>query len=262
MPVAPTKLQGSSPEEPPPRPQIANTFREGLGRYRDMVLVSSGPFEMGNPTDQGRPDERPNHQVSLKSFHIAKCPVSVLEYCEFLNKSGLTSREGQPRVKLDAADCPIVQNADYFRPKKGFEDKPMIYVSWFGAAEYAEWIGCRLPTEAEWEKAALATTIHPPKDVVAPNGNGDAASDEKPSTRIEGLCLMVGNVWEWCSDWYSRGYYAESPTENPTGATTGQEKVIRGGSSVAPESSMRVQNRYKAVPSGFYKTVGFRVAKD
>jgi formylglycine-generating enzyme required for sulfatase activity len=239
-----------------------NQFRAGLGKYRDMVLVSSGPFDMGSPADQGRPDERPNHQVSLKSFHIAKCPVSVVEYCEFLNKSGLPSREGQPRVKVDAPDCPIVQNADYFRPKKGFEDKPMIYVSWYGAAEYAEWIGCRLPTEAEWEKAALATTSQPPKDVLTLNGNEESASDDKPTATVKGLCLMVGDVWEWCSDWYGRGYYAESTADNPTGATTGQEKVIRGGSKVSSESSTRIQNRHKAVPSGYYRTVGFRVAKD
>jgi formylglycine-generating enzyme len=262
VPVAPTTLGTPLPEEVPARAPLASAFREGMGKYRDMVLVSAGPFEMGSPPDQGRPDERPSRKVSLRSFHIAKCPVTVLEYCEFLNKGGLASREGQPRVKLDAPDCPIVQSGDYFKPKKGLEDKPMVSVSWFGAAEYAEWIGCRLPTEAEWEKAALATTAEPPKDVLVFNGSDDSVTDGKPSTRPHGMCVMVGQIWEWCSDWYGRGSYADGPAENPTGATTGQEKVIRGGSRVSSESSMRVQNRHKASPQGFYRTVGFRVVKD
>ena len=247
VPTPPTSLSAPLPQDTSARAAHAETLREGLGKYRTMVLIAGSSFEMGSSDGKGRPDEHPSHTVSLKSFHIAKCPVSVEDYCEFLNKSGLKCKDGQARVKLDAPDCPIVQSGSNFKPRRGFADKPMVYVSWYGAAEYAEWIGGRLPTEAEWEKAALATTSQRPKDVIALNESEDATSEQGPASRTQGMCLMVGNIWEWCADWYARTYYAESPAENPAGPSTGLEKDIRGGSTASVEASRRIQKPSQGV---------------
>jgi formylglycine-generating enzyme required for sulfatase activity len=262
MPVPPASLRSPLPDDSSTCPPIADAPREGLGKYRTMIVIAEGSFEMGSPDEQGRPDERPNHAIALRSFHIAKCPVPTGDYCEFLNKSGLKSRDGQPRVKLDAPDCPVVKNGSLFKPRRGFADKPMVYVSWYGASEYAEWMGGRLPTEAEWEKAALATTPQRPKDVIAFNENPDSVAEAGTAPGAQGMCTMVGSLWEWCTDWYAQTYYAEGPAENPAGPLTGQEKVIRGGSWASAESSKRIQNRHKASPHGHYRTVGFRVVKD
>ena len=188
--------------------------------------------------------------------------MTVQEYCRFLKSQGENSRDGSPRIRLDSPDCPVVKNGNSYRPKDGFADKPVVCVSWYGAVEYAEWVSGRLPTAAEREKAALLTTPHPPKDRLVFHPRNELAPVSESSQGVREVSGMFGAVWEWCADWYSRDYYSQSQASNPTGPALGEEKEIRGGSWVAPESSWRIGNRHKAGPRGYFRTVGFRIVKD
>lgn len=123
-----------------------------------MVLIPAGPFDMGRPEGEGRVDERPIHKVFLKDFYIANYQVTARDFCAFLNAQGENARDGLPRAKQDSPDCPVVKVGKVFKPKEDCADKPMVWVSWYGASDYAEWAGGGLPTSAEWEKAGLLST--------------------------------------------------------------------------------------------------------
>jgi hypothetical protein len=261
MPLPPAPRTAPAAKMPEPVVDGANLV-DGTGKFSGMILIPAGPFEMGSPDGEGRPDERPQHQVFVKDFYIARQPVTVQDYCRFLKSKGENSREGSPRIKLDSPDCPVVKTGNSYRPKDGFADKPVVCVSWYGATEYAEWVGGRLPTAAEREKAALLTTPHPPKDRLVFHQSEGVAPVSMAAPGVREVSGMFGNVWEWCADWYSRDYYAQSQANNPTGPALGEEKEIRGGSWVSPESSWRIRNRHKAGPRGYFRTVGFRIVKD
>jgi serine/threonine-protein kinase len=151
-----------------------------------------------------------------------------------------------------------------------FDDYPVIYVSWHDADTYCQWVGGRLPTEAEWEYAARG-----PDRYFYPWGNNAPSSTSASYYRNVGDTTavgsypdgeswvgaldMAGNVWEWVSDWYSADYYAASPTENPTGPDTGDFRVLRGGSWFnIPDSSVRSAYRYWYDPDYRSGYIGFR----
>ncbi|MCX5860589.1 MAG: SUMF1/EgtB/PvdO family nonheme iron enzyme [Desulfomonile sp.] len=235
---------------------------EGKGNYSEMLFIPSGSFDMGSKEGEGRVDERPRHKVFLKDFYVAKHEITVRQFCDFLNNEGESSKDGIPRVKLDNPDCPLVRKGRVFRPKPGFEDKPVVCVSWYGAVDYALWAGGRLPTSAEWEKVALLTTLHVPTDNLKVSAEVDSEPVFSAVRGVRDIKGMIGNVWEWCSDWYLWDYYTESPAENPEGPSVGTEKIIRGGSWASPDALRRIQNRHRASPRGYYRTVGFRIVKD
>ena len=262
IPLPPMPTVGAQPGEPAARQAEVGQLVEGEGEYRGFVYVAAGAFEMGSPEGAGRVDERPLHKVFLKDYSIAQREVTTREYCRFLNQSGIIGRDKMPRVLLSSPHCPIVAVGSTFRPKDGMADRPMVCVSWYGAADYAKWAGGRLPSSAEWEKAALLSTSNAPGDyltVLPREGDVPVAIAEPGAGGITG---MIGNVWEWCSDWYAADYYSKSPVTNPVGPPLGEEKVIRGGSWASPESSKRISNVNRAAPYGWFRTVGFRIAKD
>jgi len=261
VPLPPSLKPDSKPSAPDPSGNGTNLLA-GTGKYKGMVLIPAGPFDLGSPEGEGRVDERPIHKVFLKDFYIAKYEVTARDFCAFLNVQGENSREGLPRAKLDSPECPVVKVGKVFEPKEDCADKPMICVSWYGASDYAEWAGGRLPTSAEWEKAALLSTSYQAGDDLSILPRDGALPVTEATPGAGGITGMIGNVWEWCSDWYSRDYYAESPLSNPMGPALGEEKNIRGGSWASPEASKRIRNRHKASPRGYYRTVGFRVTKD
>jgi formylglycine-generating enzyme required for sulfatase activity len=240
-----------------------NAVTEGTGKFHRMVLIPAGRFTMGSGNSEGRPDERPAHSVFLKEFYIGQHEVTVKEFCEFLNAQGEISREGISRIKLDSPDCPIAKKTgNYYQPKPGHADKPVVMTSWYGAMDYAQWAGGRLPSEAEWEKAALLTTPEPPGDYLTVLSREGSVPVQIGYPGIRGVSGMVGNVWQWCSDWYAPDYYQQSSVNNPQGPDLGQEKTIRGGSWASAEASKRIRNRHKAAARGWFRTVGFRIVKD
>jgi len=251
------------PEPKPASPSVdGSNLSEGSGKYRDMVLIPAGVFDMGSPEGEGRPDEHPAKKVFQKDFYLSKHEVTAREFSEFLNSQGENARDGILRIKLDCADCPIVKSGRSFRPKEGSADKPVVCVSWYGAADYAEWVGGRLPTSVEWEKAALMTTPYPPGDYLTVLPRDGSVPVQIASPGVRGIAGLSGNVWQWCSDWYARDYYAQMTPNNTAGPALGEEKNIRGGSWAGPESSKRIRNRHKAHPRGYFRTIGFRVVKD
>ncbi len=237
-------------------------IRKGHGNYKGWLKVSTGPFMMGNPDTEGRPDEHPRREVHVNTFYGNLTEVTTRNYCKFLNEQGNKDAGGFDRVNLESEFCPIELVGKKYTPKKNMDNFPVVTVSWRGAMDYAIWTGGRLPTAAEWEKLALLSTPDPPGDylsILARKGSVDVRMSFPGKLGVRGI---VGNVWEWCLDWYSPDYYKSGEDNNPQGPKLGEMKEIRGGSWAGAEASKRIRNRHKAGPRGYYGTVGFRVVKD
>jgi formylglycine-generating enzyme required for sulfatase activity len=224
----------------------------------DMVLVPAGEFSMGSP--EGDPDEKPAHKVLINAFFMDKYEVTVKQYAAFLQESG-GDRPSEWKTMNKTAN----------------QNRPVMGVDWAEAARYCKWAGKRLPTEAEWEKAARGTDGRlypwgndPPTPLHANYGKKEWNNHEAlvPVGTLEagkspyGIYDMAGNVWEWVSDWYDNDYYKHSPAESPAGPPTGGFKVIRGGSWNTSARNLRAADRYFDPPSFRSQYVpGFRCAK-
>ena len=223
-----------------------------------MVLIPGGEFKMGKDSDQGY-DFSPAHHVKVDSFYVDRREVTNGEYLRFCTETD---------HKL-----PEFWDTEIFQSGGDFLDYPVIGVSWWDAADYAEWAGKRLPTEAEWEFAARGGLIE--KDY--PNGDDwtkDRATQKgkgwqnliEPVEQYEpngyGLYDMGGNVWEWTADHYSADYYQTSEVDNPKGPKAGEFRVIRGGSWHSGAMCKKVYYR-KGLPGSWCDfAVGFRCVKD
>jgi formylglycine-generating enzyme required for sulfatase activity len=234
-----------------------------------MVYVPGGEFTMGSTDeevdealrlcneyqgDQERDffyDEQPAHTVALDGFWLDKTEVTNEHLAAFLNEEGNQTEGEVTWLDLESEYCLIEHVGDEYRPKSGYADHPVVEVSWYGAAAYCQWAGARLLTEAEWEYAARG-----PEGFIFPWG------DEFDGTRLNycdasceldwadesfddgyartapvgsypegaswcGALDLAGNVWEWTADWY--GEYPSGRQENPTGPSTGERRVVRGG---------------------------------
>ena len=193
-------------------------------------------------------DEKPPHQVTItKGFWIGQTEVTVGAYKRFAAATG--------KAMPPAPD---------FNPGWSNEQMPIVNVAWEDAQEYCTWAGGRLPTEAEWEYAARAGSTearYGPLDEVAWYGkNSEGARHQVGEKRANGFGLydMLGNVWEWVNDWYDENYYQNSPSQDPTGPASGQERVLRGGSWNSSPRFVRVSFRIGHRPSFVAVTYGFR----
>jgi formylglycine-generating enzyme required for sulfatase activity len=226
-----------------------------------MVLVPAGPFTMGSE-DSGK-DEKPLHRVHLEAFYMDQYEVTTKQFARFLEKSGRKPPDKWTSVRL---------------PQLG--DRPVVGVDWYDADAYCRWAGRRLPTEAEWEKAARGSEMRAfPWGEERPNAslaNFDKSCilcnvyEEvlKPVGGYEkgkspyGIYDMAGNVQEWTADWYDEWYYKSSPNRNPTGPSQGLSKVVRGGSWLSRRMLLRSALRNWESPTNRLAHTGFRCAQD
>jgi sulfatase modifying factor 1 len=222
---------------------------------RLMVHVPSGPFTMGGRDEESPRAERPAHTVFLNDYYIARFPTTNQEYREFVQCTG-------HRI-------PIHWQRGTFPTGTG--KHPVVNVSWTDAAAFAKWRGARLPTEAEWEKAARGDDERPypwgPRFTEGERCNGNnqvgmtTPVDEFPEGRSEyGVWDLCGNAYEWCHDFYDEEYYKNSPTTNPKGPEGGQERVVRGGCYMESRAGLRATHREGVVEVTTRDTIGFRIA--
>ncbi len=222
-----------------------------------MVYIPEGYFPMG--TSSGREDEKPLHFVYTPAYFIDKYEVSNAEYMEFVEATG--------------HEKPLFWNDENFNQP----DQPVVGVSWYDAMAFARWKGGRLPTEAEWEKAARGTDqrvfpwgdAFPTDEVVTFRRKFSELGfqvmepvDGLPQGRSPyGLHHMAGNVWEWVNDWYDPAYYDRSPRHDPPGPATGTLKVLRGGNWYYKAYYLRTTYRFTDPPDVFKIWQGFRCAR-
>lgn len=237
-----------------------------------MVLVPAGSFEMGcAPSDTDcTADERPRHPVYLDAFHIDRTEATVAAY----------------RSCVGSGHCTVPTPVDEFCnwDQSGHDDHPINCVDWNQARAHCRWAQKRLPTEAEWERAArgpfggrypwgnawfpqwacwnrLQTTPDLPLRAQVKLGTCSVGSHPQGASP-EGALDMAGNVWEWVNDWSDDNYYAGAAQRNPTGPSEGTERVIRGGGWNAGEAPMLLAvNRSEAPPEERAGVLGFRCAR-
>lgn len=229
----------------------------------------------------------PVHAVWLDSFYIDTHEVTNEAFISFLNEGGEETRcLDQPCI--DTEESRITEQAGSFAIAEEYANHPITGVTWYGATAYCAWRGGRLPTEAEWERVAAwddeagKSLRYPWGDSFvgdnvnfcdasckAPQRNArynDGFAETAPVTSFgnglspSGIYDMAGNVWEWVSDWYDPGYYAQPEKSNPAGPESGEEKVVRGGSWYDTGNFTASAIRFPSAPDNADKTIGFRCA--
>jgi formylglycine-generating enzyme required for sulfatase activity len=223
-----------------------------------LISIPAGSFLMGS--DHGQDVERPVHRVSVDAFSLSETQVTVAEYARFLD----VAKYPEP---------PYWTDSHFNQP-----DQPVVAVSWFDAVAYCQWLsevagtGFRLPTEAEWERAArggIEGALFPWGDDPPTSRpryaerwlNGPERVRQSPPNTY-GLNEMCENVHEWCSDWFEPNYYAISQERNPLGPPKGERKSSRGGSWRHHIKIARCSTRSSIPPEFKYADYGFRVACD
>jgi formylglycine-generating enzyme required for sulfatase activity len=234
----------------------------------DLVVIPAGVFIMGSEADD--PDARPVHTVHLESFAISRYEVTNAQFAHFLNtNNGTTPRCGDHicvDTQLENPSSHLLSRQGRYVAQERYERHPVTNVSWYGARAYCQHLGMRLPTEAEWEKAARGTSgrAYPWGNVADPArlNAGNRVGDTTPvGSYVEGaspygLYDMAGNVWEWTADWYEA--YPGNPYQT---ALFGKKvKVVRGGSWNHPDDDARAAHRDIAHPARRIHVVGFRCA--
>ena len=236
-----------------------------------MVSVPAGPFTMGR--DDGPADERPAHLVDVAQFAIERMPVTNAQFAEFLNAIGLTNGSGERLFDHDDADARIRRRQGKWAADPGYEDHPAVEMPWAGARDYCAWRGKRLPTEAEWEKAARGTDQRK-----YPWGNqrpdrtraqfGAAYNETVPVGRARagasphGALDMAGNVWEWVASAYRPYPYRSDDGREDRAA--GPVRGTRGGGHDSPAEEITTTQRGRNLsrnPASGHHNIGFRCAR-
>lgn len=271
--VAPTTTPTSQPTplpSPTPEPLLSETGSR-------MLFMPGGLFRLGN--DQGESDQQPSRMVSLEPFYIDETEVTNGAYTQC--------------VSAGACEPPATNRASFYPDYYGnpeYNDYPVLFVNWYQAQDFCEWRGDRLPSEAEWERAAGFDPEQGVKstypwgdsfegsrvnycDTNCFRGDRDAAYDDGYSDTAPvgtypegrspiGAYEMLGNVMEWTNDWYNRNYYTVAPDTNPLGPLEGFTKSVRGGSWLSARDELSVTARTFYDPNEVRANIGFRCAAD
>lgn len=272
--VLPAKPTPVLPATLPTQEPVAEATKVWETDNSVMVHVPAGDFYMGSRDSDDASaddDEKPMHPVSLDDFWIDKYEVTNEQFAHFLNEKGNQEKDGVSWVNVEEEGSNIIYEDGQYEPKSGYGDHPVTYVSWYGAQSYCQWAGKRLPTEAEWEKAARGTDgkIWPwgndwdeekvnSKD--AGPGHTTAVGNYQDGTSPYGCMDMAGNAWEWVADWYQWDYYQTLPGRNPQGPNQGIYRAVRGGSWVLPQRLTRCAGRFGLTPQVRRGDLGFRCA--
>ncbi len=279
----------------PPSPTSTLGIGSSMVSDRDsmeLVYVPAGEFLMGSIEGVGEDDEHPQHTVYLDAYWIDKTEVNNSQFAQFVDDTGYETtaeQEGCGYIN-DGEEWSCVEGADWQHVTgsgsdlQELEDHPVVLVSWYDAEAYCEWADRRLPTEAEWEKAARGrdgqvypwgdefegtrlnycdtNCVFSWKDENSDDRYGVTASVGSYPTGASpyGALDMAGNVWEWVADWYDGDYYGSSPERNPSGPETGQYRVLRGGSWFDYQNGVRSADRYHFTPGARHNGLGIRCA--
>jgi formylglycine-generating enzyme required for sulfatase activity len=241
------------------------------GADDDMLPVAAGAFTMGR--DDGPEDERPAHRVQLAAFAIDRLPVTNAHFAAFLNAVGPHNAAGERLYDFDDADARIHRTGDRWTADRGYENHPAVEPTWVGARDYCAWRGKRLPTEAEWEKAARGTDgrRHPwgnaPPDATRAQFdkrfNETAPADAFPAGRSPyGALGMAGNAWEWVSSAYRP--YPYDAGDGREDRNAGPVRGTRGGGHDSPPGEITTTQRGRALsrnPRAGHHNIGFRCAR-
>lgn len=257
-----TACQTLSTTSPPPTPAsllstpiLETAPLEEIDKMK-MVFVPAGEFLMGSSEadEEADDDEKPQHSVYLEAYWIDQTEVTNVMY----------------RRCVEAGGCTEPQHSARYGPDQ-YANHPVIGVTWFQAQAYCTWAGRRLPTEAEWEKAARGSNgrlypwgnTPPNSDLLNFNrqvGDTTEVGQYPAGASPYGALDMAGNTWEWVEDRYSQNYYTQSPAENPPGPTSGTTRVLRGGAWGVDTRAVRAANRFWAFP-GRNDLDGFRCSR-
>ena len=240
-------------------------------RAQDMVRIPAGPFTMGS--NDGSEDERPAHTVTLEAFEIDRQQVTNAEFARFLERHGAIDAHGRRYFDWDDNDARIHRIDGVWRADKGFEDHPVVEASWLGALAYCQSLAKRLPTEAEWEKAARGTDArrYPWGDAMPTAAHARFSggwNDTVPVTNYAahpspyGVLGMAGNAWHWVSRAYRP--YPYRSDDGREDRTPGAVRATRGGGHSSQAEQLRTTERGRTLsraPAAGHHNIGFRCAR-
>ncbi|MEK9162934.1 MAG: formylglycine-generating enzyme family protein [Chloroflexota bacterium] len=258
-PIPPTLTPAPLPSSTPAVSSTQVSTKDGMV----LIYIPAGDFLMGSADSdkEANSDEKPQHKVYLDAFWIDKTEVTNVMYARCVQAGACQT----------LFETKSFARSSYYTNAQ-FKDFPVIYVSWDDAGKYCKWAERRLPTEAEWEKAARGAIgrLYPwgddPPNPSLLNFNknvGDTTQVGKypDGASTYGVLDMAGNVWEWVADWYDEKYYSKSPNRNPDGPASGGFGILRGGAWVTEPNYVRAAQRLKVAFDFRDSIVGFRCAR-